>query len=281
MISDKESIAEAIVKDEARLAELDEERRGLLKRVQLLRAQFEALDQPEASVETSSFTPSEKISLFRSLFLGRNDVFPKLWTNRVGGKGYAPACSNDLKDGLCSKGRKPRIPCSECRFQNYIPLSDSIIRDHLQGKHVIGVYPLLPDDTCWFVAADFDKDLWQEDVAAFCETCKSLEISIAVERSRSGNGAHVWFFFTEPVPAALARNMVCYLITETMSRRHQLSMNSYDRLIPSQDTMPRGGFGNLIALPLQLDRRQLGNSVFVDENFCIIPNNAEILVKKY
>jgi len=272
MEPDRKIITEAIARDEARLVELEEERRALSLRLQELRSQIEALDQPENHSETTAFTPSEKIALFRGLFRGRTDVYPKLWTNRVGGKGYAPACSNDLKDGLCSKGRKPRIPCSECRFQDYITMSDAIIRDHLQGRHVIGIYPLLPDDTCWFVAADFDKENWQEDVTAFCETCKTLHIPIAVERSRSGNGAHVWFFFAEPVPAAIARTMVCYLITETMSRRHQLSMNSYDRLIPSQDTMPRGGFGNLIALPLQLDRRQLGNSVFVDENFGVIPD---------
>jgi len=272
MNSGRKAIAEEIARDEARLAHLDEERRAISLRLLELRSQFEILDQQENHTETSAFTPLEKIALFRSLFRGRTDVYPKLWTNRVGGKGYAPACSNDLKEGLCSKGRKPRIPCSECRFQNYIPLSDSVIRNHLQGKHVIGVYPLLLDDTCWFVAADFDKENWQEDVTAFCETCKNHDIPVAVERSRSGNGAHVWFFFVEPLPAAIARTLVCSLITETMSRRHQLSMNSYDRLIPSQDTMPRGGFGNLIALPLQRDRRTLGNSVFIDDNFNAFPD---------
>lgn len=269
---ERKSIAEEIARNEARLAQLDDERRTLVHRLQNLRAQLEAPDQTETHPEATSLSPSEKIALFRGLFRGRTDVYPKLWTNHVGGKGYAPACSNDLKEGLCSKGRKPRIPCSECRFQSYIPLSDAIVRDHLQGKHVIGVYPLSPDDTCWFVAADFDKEMWQEDVTAFCDTCKTFDIPIAVERSRSGNGAHVWFFFAEPVPAVIARTMVCSLITETMSSRHQLSMNSYDRLIPSQDTMPRGGFGNLIALPLQRDRRQLGNSVFIDDNFCAFPD---------
>ncbi len=277
MQSGKKAILEAIARDEARLVELDEERRVLSQRINDLRSRVEAFEKPDGQPEVSTFTPSEKIALFRSLFRGRTDVYPKLWTNRVGGKGYAPVCSNDLKEGFCSKGRKPRIPCSECRYQNYLPLSDTVIRDHLQGKHVIGVYPLLPDETCWFVAADFDKENWQEDVTAFHDTCNSLNIPIAVERSRSGNGAHVWFFFAEPVPAAIARTMVCSLITETMSRRHQLSMNSYDRLIPSQDTMPRGGFGNLIALPLQRDRRQLGNSVFVDENFCPFPDQWAFL----
>jgi len=139
--------------------------------------------------------------------------------------------------------------------------------DHLQGRHVIGVYPMLPDDTCWFLAADFDKETWMDDVRAFRETCNSMSIPMVVERSRSGNGGHVWFFFSEPVPAATARTIGCYLITETMNRRHQLSMESYDRLFPSQDTLTRGGFGNLIALPFQQEPRKKGNTVFLDESF--------------
>jgi superfamily II DNA or RNA helicase len=272
MKADREAIAKAIARDEARLAELDGERQGLLTRLQQFRGQLHALDSSVASIETSYLSPTEKISLFRSLFRGRNDVYPKRWTNRAGGKGYAPTCSNDLVAGRCSKGRKPRIPCSDCQFQDYIPVSDTVIRNHLQGKEVVGVYPLLPDDTCWFLAADFDKATWQEDVAAFRDTCLAFDIPVAVERSRSGNGAHAWFFFTEPVPAATARTMGCYLITETMSRRHQLSMDSYDRLFPSQDTMPRGGFGNLIALPLQNEPRQQGNSVFINNNFDAYPD---------
>ena len=149
--------------------------------------------------------------------------------------------------------------------------------DHLQGRHVIGVYPMLPDDTCWFLAADFDKESWKDDVAAFRETCKSMNIPVAIERSRSGNGAHAWFFFTEPVPAATARTMGCYLITETMSRRHQLSMESYDRLFPSQDTLTKGGFGNLIALPFQHEPRQKSNTVFLDENFTPYADQWEYL----
>lgn len=104
-------------------------------------------------------------------------------------------------------------------------------------------------------------------MAAFVCTCRDIGIPTAVERSRSGNGTHVWFFFSSPVPAVSARRMGCYLVTETMARRHQLAMSSYDRLFPNQDTLPRGGFGNLIALPLQYEPRQAGNSVFLDEHF--------------
>ena len=117
-----------------------------------------------------------------------------------------------------------------------------MVLDHLRGRHVMGVYPLLPDDTCWFLAADFDEASWVDDVAALVETSRAVGLPSAVERSRSGNGAHVWFFFAAPVPAATARRMGCYLITETMSRRHQLAMASYDRFFPNQDTLPRGGF---------------------------------------
>ncbi len=101
-----------------------------------------------------------------------------------------------------------------------------------------------------------------------------MDIPAAVEHSRSGNGAHVWFFFSSTVPAISARRMGCYLITETMMRRHQLAMSSYDRLFPNQDTLPKGGFGNLIALPLQYEPRQAGNSVFLDEAFQPQPDCA-------
>jgi superfamily II DNA or RNA helicase len=156
-------------------------------------------------------------------------------------------------------------------------VADQVVLDHLQGRHVMGVYPLLADETCWFLVADFDKNSWKEDVAAFNETCDTIGVPVAIERSRSGNGAHAWFFFAAPVPANVARRLGCYLITETMSRRHQLSMISYDRLFPNQDTMPRGGFGNLIALPLQYEPRQQGNSIFVDERFEAYPDQWAFL----
>ena len=129
---------------------------------------------------------------------------------------------------------------------------------------MLGLYPLLEDETCWLLAVDFDKGTWTDDVIAFAETCRRISLPAAIERSRSGKGAHVWFFFSAPVPASAARAMGCYLLTETLSRRHELGLDSYDRLFPSQDTLPRGGFGNLIALPLQREARREGNSVFVD-----------------
>jgi hypothetical protein len=211
-------------------------------------------------------TPADKVKLFRSLFRGRTDVFPvRFVSKKTGRAGYAPACSNKWLPELCllKSGGK----CSDCTNQSFIPVGEQLIVEHLRGRHVMGVYPLLEDETCWFLTVDFDKRSWQEDVTAFAETCRSARIPVAIERSRSGNGAHAWFFFAAPVSANIARRMGCYLITETMNRRHELSMESYDRLFPNQDTMPRGGFGNLIALPLQHEARQQGNSVFVGEGF--------------
>ncbi len=274
MKNNRDRLIETVALAEARLARLDVERQTLLDDLNELRQQLSAIDiAASPAQETSTLSSAAKINLFRSLFKGREDVYPKLWVSKNGDrKGYMPACANDGNYSLCGKRKFPRVKCGDCNHQAYLPVSDEVIREHLQGKQTIGVYPLLPDDTCRFLAVDFDKTTWQEDVAAFRETCSSLDIPVAVERSRSGNGAHAWFFFTEPVMATVARVMGCFLITETMSRRHQLSMESYDRLFPSQDTMPRGGFGNLIALPLQLEPRKLENSVFVAEAFIPYPD---------
>ena len=129
----------------------------------------------------------------------------------------------------------------------------------------MGVYPMLHDETCHFLAADFDKENWQEDAGAFLDTCRRLSVPAALERSRSGNGGHVWLFFDRPVPAVDARRLGAALLTRTAESRHEIGLDSYDRFFPNQDTMPKGGFGNLIALPLQKGPRKLGNSVFVDE----------------
>lgn len=258
-----------LAKEEARLKHLDNERKTTLANIQRIRNQLAAPKPPASqNLPTHTLSSEAKIDLFRTLFKGREDLYPKMWLSKNGDrKGYMPACGNDGDYSLCGKRHTPRIKCADCKHQAYLPVTDKVIREHLQGKQTIGVYPLLPDDTCWFLAVDFDKTSWQEDVASFRDTCNGIGLPAAVERSRSGNGAHVWFFFSEPIPASTARAMGCFLITETMSRRHQISMESYDRLFPSQDTMPKGGFGNLIALPLQGEPRKQGNSVFVDESF--------------
>ncbi len=264
-----------ISRTEARLAELDNERRHVWRHLSALKAELSSVQraedprQPpqrtELPTRVAPMTSAEKVALFMALFRGRADVYPKRWINtKKSTQGYSPACSNEWARGLCDK---PKVKCGECPNQAFIPVTEKTIHDHLQGRHVIGAYPMLPDETCWFLAVDFDKGQWQADVRAFTNTCKAKGVPYAVERSRSGNGAHVWFFFATPVSASTARKMGSYLITETMADRHELPMTSYDRFFPNQDSMPRGGFGNLIALPFQDGPRQQGNAVFVHETW--------------
>jgi superfamily II DNA or RNA helicase len=212
-----------------------------------------------------------KIRLFRSLFRGREDLYARRFESRKTGKsGYAPACANEWVRGICEK---PRVKCAECPHRRFLAVTDDVIRWHLSGfdsgsaPFVAGIYPLLPNETCWFLAIDFDKSGWREDAAACLDIARSLLLPAALERSRSGSGAHLWFFFEEPLPAALARRLGSHVLTETMEQRPQLGLDSYDRLFPNQDTMPQGGFGNLIALPLQKASRDQGNSVFLDDSF--------------
>ncbi|TWI62662.1 hypothetical protein LZ24_03348 [Desulfobotulus alkaliphilus] len=215
------------------------------------------------------FSIKEKIVLFRRLFRGREDVYAHRWESARGKSGYAPACGNEWKTGIC---HKPRIKCGDCSQRQLLPVTDALIYDHLAGKKTIGVYPLLNDDRCYFLAADFDESDWREDARAFMESCQEFGVPAALEISRSGNGAHVWIFFAEPVPASEARKLGASLISHTCDRTRQLSLASYDRLFPNQDTMPKGGFGNLIALPLQKQPRLLGRSVFVGSDFKACPD---------
>ena len=215
-----------------------------------------------AKIESAQLSTTEKVALFRRLFRGRTDVYPVRWTSKSSGKsGYAPACANEWRAGVCDK---PRIKCSECSHRLLLPLQDTVLYEHLAGKHTVGVYPLMPDDTCYFLAADFDEAEWKADILAFSQSCDELGVPVALETSRSGNGAHAWVFFTSSVSARDARRLGSALISHTCARTRQLTLTSYDRLFPNQDTMPKGGFGNLIALPLQKVPREHGCSVFVD-----------------
>lgn len=208
-------------------------------------------------------TPDEKIALFRSLFRGRTDVYPKRWESSKGKSGYSPVCANEWRSGICNK---PRGKCRDCGQRSLLPVTDKVIYDHLAGNHTIGIYPLLTDNTCHLLAVDFDEANWRQDAMAFMDSCRELEIPAAMEISRSGNGAHVWVFFAEPVPARDVRQLGAALLSHTCDRTRQLSLASYDRLFPNQDTLPKGGFGNLIALPLQKQPRTKGYSVFVDDH---------------
>ena len=280
---ERATLAATVDEEEAQLRRLEAEHAETKARVDALRAKLAALDeaprdhgQSRDPAATPPQSPAEKVRLFRQLFRGRADLYPTRFVSKKTGKaGYAPACANKFVTGVCEL---PKVKCGDCTNQAFRPVDDDALLGHLRGKHVMGVYPMLADETCWFLAVDFDKRTWKEDVGAFADTARRLGLPALVERSRSGNGAHVWFFFSEPVPAATARKMGCHLVTETMASHHALSMDSYDRLFPSQDTMPRGGFGNLIALPLQHGPRQAGNSVFLDESLNAYPDDEQWIV---
>lgn len=229
------------------------------------KAQVQAQSSKTKSITAvkSRFSPEQKITIFRKLFRGREDVYPVRWESRNGKSGYSPACANAWKRPLCGK---PRVKCGQCENRSLLPVNDRVIFEHLSGIQTIGVYPLLPDDTCWFLATDFDKKSWHQDVLVFLELCQEMKVPAILERSRSGKGGHVWIFFDAPVPAASARKLGCALLTRAMERRREFGLDSYDRFFPNQDTLPTGGFGNLIALPLQYHPRTSGNSIFLDHS---------------
>ncbi|MFT9497247.1 TOTE conflict system archaeo-eukaryotic primase domain-containing protein [Anaerosolibacter sp.] len=225
-----------------------------------------ASETQELDSITLHSTPDLKIDLFRSLFRGREDVYALRWESISNGKsGYIPACAYEWKKGVCFK---PKMKCGDCNQRKYLHLTDKDIYEHLSSKNskTIGIYPLLRDETCYFLAVDFDKDSWQDDAKAFLKSCKEFGVPAALECSRSGNGAHIWIFFETSIRAGIARRLGSLILTYTLERRHQLGMDSYDRFFPNQDTLPKGGFGNLIALPLQGIPRAEGKSIFLDEN---------------
>ena len=291
-MTSKTEVDQLIAEAEEELAKLNAERAKVIERLKKLRHERSQIDhhpsQLPLSFSTSPCTndssQEDKITLFRTLFRGREDVYPRKFESAKTGKsGYQPACQNEWVRGVC---KKPKIKCKDYDNHSYLPVTNDVIRNHLMGidpstrtskDFTIGVYPLLVDETCWFLAADFDKDTWTEDVTAFLETCHAHNVPAILERSRSGNGGHVWMLFSEPIPARLARRLGSYLLTRTMENRPEIGLDSYDRFFPNQDTMPKGGFGNLIALPLQNKPRSRNNSVFVDETFEPYPDQWALL----
>jgi hypothetical protein len=186
--------------------------------VQLLGAHGIAWREPEAAtgvIAAAPLTTDEKVALFRRLFCGRTDVYPVRWESKAGKTGYSPACANEWRAGVCEK---PRIKCADCGHRLLVPLSDQTIYDHLAGRHTIGVYPLLADDGCHFLAVDFDDADWRSDAQAFIQSCRELGVPAALEISRSGNGAHAWVFFSSKVAARDARRLGSALISHTCAR---------------------------------------------------------------
>lgn len=265
------SLEKKISEIEAQIFALDAERVRLIRDLSSLREEYRAQKVSQRPLlGRSSWTgqpqsTQEKINLFLSLFRTREDVYPKRWENpKTQKSGYSPACLNEWAKPLCNK---PKIKCSDCSYQKFPALDSSAADDHLRGKSVIGTYAIRADDSCVFLACDFDETSWQMDVATYRHAAEDLGIQVAVERSRSGNGAHAWVFFEEAVPSRLARSLGTLILARCSEINLRLSLESYDRFFPSQDILPKGGFGNLIALPLQKNARENGNSCFVDTEF--------------
>jgi superfamily II DNA or RNA helicase len=273
------------------LDRLDSKRKVILEQIEKLKhkrallgeVSSEPVDDFGKPTINSQSSEEAKIALFRTLFRGREDVYARRYESvRTGKTGYFPA--SRTKGGR--RVKKPGAGSGDLEIRDFLPLTDEVIRNHLLGRDsqsrskrefAIGIYPLLLDETCWFLVVDFDKGTWFEDASAFLETCQTYHVPASLERSRSGNGGHVWIFFSEPISSKLGRQLGSVILTETMERRPEIGLDSYDRFFPSQDTMPRGGFGNLIALPLQKGPREQGNTVFLDENFVPYPDQWAFL----
>ena len=239
-----------------------------------------ALFDERAQIEgivTSASPARDKLELFRGLFTGRKDVYAHGYRRKDGGIGYTPACANEWKAGICPKAAQQRVRCAECANRVFPELSDAAIIAHFKGnddrfRDVLGQYVLDRDCNTKVLVIDFDKADWKEATNAVRLVAKRRNIYAAVERSRSGNGAHIWFFFLEPISAKTAREFGSCLITEAAARNKTITFEAFDRMLPAQATIPDGGFGNLIALPFQGKAQREGNSIFVDEQFEPFPD---------
>lgn len=225
---------------------------------------------------------SELVALYRELFYGRQDVFAVRWDNeKAGTHGYAPKCKNEWDRNICGKSMRIKGACKKCAYKENQEITNQFIQQHFTGTGrnalVMGVYPLLEDETCRFLAIDFDKKNWQEEILIAKSIYEEYGIKSYIERSRSGNGGHLWIFFNEPIEARLARKLGTKILETAINKTGSSKFDSFDRLFPNQDYMPKGGYGNLIALPLQRQAVENGNSVFVDDTFKMYASQTAVL----
>lgn len=271
---------ERIIQLKKELDDLDIKKKSILEEISHLEQLELSKNQNKTYLGTKILSkiaesPEDKIRLFHRLFVCRTSVFPKLWINHnKGTKGYSPVCNNEWVRGICNK---PKIKCSDCNNQNFAQLNENAINDHLRGKQIIGTYAIDFDDSCKFIACDFNGKDWEVAVINYKKSANELGIDVAIERSRSGNGAHAWIFFSEKIEARIARQLGTLILSKAQENCHIIKFSSFDRFFPNQDLLPKGGFGNLIALPLQKDKRELENSVFLDNNLNIIDDQWQYL----
>ncbi|MDP5081662.1 MAG: DEAD/DEAH box helicase family protein [Winogradskyella sp.] len=204
---------------------------------------------------------NEQIQFFCSLFKGREDVFALRW-EKASKSGYMPAYSYDPYVYRLHKQKGGTF--KDYKNKTYLKLDNYQFSKHLSGEKFIGIYPLLKDNTSWFIVADFDKKNWKEQSKKAVESCREFNIPAYLERSRSGNGSHVWIFFDKPYPAIKSRKIILSLFEKTDVFSVFDKNTSFDRLFPNQDYLSGKGLGNLIALPFQGNTLQQGNSCFID-----------------
>jgi hypothetical protein len=244
---------ELILNKEKEISDLENRIIELKKELEILKSE----KSPKKSI--IDMTGDDKVKLFASLFRGRDDVYAIRYNTKDNKSGYSVACNNEWKQGVCINHK-----CKTCQYRENKPLTLDVYEKHLKGK-TIGIYPMTEEEGCYFLAIDFDKNKYMDDVLAFSKVCDDYNIPRYIERSRSGNGAHVWLFFEDKVKAVTARKLGSLLLSKAMEVRDNIKVDSFDRMFPNQDIMPKGGFGNLIALPFQLDKKGYGNTIFIDK----------------
>ena len=259
---------------------LEEQDINAINEINQLDIRYAQLKKEEENIK-SQLSLEQRVEIYMSYFRGRDDVYPYLSINKNNPniKYYIPACVNEWKVGVCNKTMGK--PCKTCQYKELKPINYDVIKNHIYNNKTIGIYPLLEDETCYFLAFDFDdkkdENHIKDDVLAFAKVCDENNVPIAIEKSRSGKGIHCWLFFNEKIKAVTARKLGSLLLSKTMEIRDNLKIESFDRMFPNQDFMPKGGYGNLIALPFQTEPAKYGNTIFIDRNFIPISNQWEYL----